>query len=1601
MATSSGRGGLSPSVRSRPHHIDKSASNLVQIQGVSPPKVTAPSVKSSRLKSLFALAGALSLASLAWGFATLQDDSGHPLTWPSGVVPLQIMVDDTAILSDGNTRARSIQAAVQQWNTQIISVQLAAQVSGPGSGVDNNGVNEVFFSNAPYSYRWGDNTLALTTIWSTGSTRLEADILFNPGFAWDSYRGDLHIYDIFVVYDIQRVALHELGHVLGLGHPDDHGQSVAAIMNTMVSNLDSLQADDIAGAQYLYGPDQMVPVFTGQTASRTVYAGVSAQFNVVGAGKPDPTYRWQRLPAGLGTWSDLANGGNYSGADTTSLLVTATAFAMSGDQFRCVATNLVGSSTSTPATLTVLATTPPEFTLQPSDLTLLTGQSVDLVATATGVPAPSIQWQRLSSVAGSTWTNLNFDLGNPGSGSTTSYQFVEQPGMEMNGDQFRCIATNLAGTATSNPARLTVIPYPPLVSTLPQNWSAYVGGSAELSVSGNGSGTLTYQWQVSLFGSADWTDLSDGSDYGGTRTILLKIASASSTLNGNSYRCLVTNEGGTTASNAAVLSVVMPAVPTITSQPSSENGPIGDSVDFSLLPYGAGHLTYVWQVSLAASGVWTNLTNTSPYSGTDSSRLRIAYLDPSLNGALYRCVVSNAGGSVTSDAALLTVNLPPVPDIAIQPSNVVSYLNNNAVFRVTVSGLGPFTYAWQALSASGIWSSLVGIGGYNGAETAVLTVTGVTAALDGASYRCVVTNLGGSVTSAAATLTLTLPPAPTIGNGGQPQNVTTDAGSTAVFTFYVASPASITFHWQVSLPGSQSWANVQLADGYLETMTNSGSFYVPTLTINNVGPSLDGSAYRCVASNAGGTATSAGAILTVAHVEPIPQEGVVATGAGSHSGFFVRSDGSLWAMGNNASGELGLGAQLTSISSPVPLATGVIAATGGSVHSLFIKSDQTLWGMGTEFYGELGDGQLSSTHNSAFQISTGVIAVTATAYSSYFIKNDGSLWAMGRNLDQHLGDGTSIDRAVPVQVASDVSAVAAGISHLLYLKADGSVWGVSSSNLAGQVAHSANPVPTPALITTGVVGIAAGDYHSALLKADGSVWTFGQNGSGQLGDGTVIQRIAPTQIATGASAVAARGNRTYFIKTDGTLWGTGSTFLGTGDNANRAFPVMIASEVVDVSVGNGQCYYVKTDGSLWSFGSNAFGMLGDGTTIDRATAVKVAFGTLVKPAPASNVVATAGAVPWAVRVAWNPTVGASSYEVWRSNVDDFSTATKVAGNISAPFFYDFSPVPRSALYWIVAVNAAGQNVSDPVSLSVVGPYAGARGDLNGDGRCDVLLTNTATGERAIWLMNGTTISAGASLGILSTSWVFSATGDFNGDGKADIFLTNTATGERAVWLMNGTTVAAGASLGILPTTYAISGVGDFNGDGKSDIVLTNTATGDRAVWLMNGASVNAGAFIGVLSTIWQISGIGDFNADGKADIVLTNTTTGDRAAWLMNGTEVSAGAYIGILPTVWSFSGIGDFDGDGKSDVVLSNTTTGDRAVWLMNGTSVSAGAYLGVLPSNWVFSQIGDFNGDGKADIFLTNTTTGDRAIWLMNGTTITSGAGLGALSNNWLIRN
>ena len=74
------------------------------------------------------------------------------------------------------------------------------------------------------------------------------------------------------------------------------------------------------------------------------------------------------------------------------------------------------------------------------------------------------------------------------------------------------------------------------------------------------------------------------------------------------------------------------------------------------------------------------------------------------------------------------------------------------------------------------------------------------------------------------------------------------------------------------------------------------------------------------------------------------------------------------------------------------------------------------------------------------------------------------------------------------------------------------------------------------------------------------------------------------------------------------------------------------------------------------------------------------------------------------------------------------------------------------------------------------------------------VANTTTGQVYIWIMNGSTLTSGASLGYVSSDWSVAVIGDFNGDGEADILWWNSTTGQVYVWFINGTTMTGGGGV---------------------------------------------------------------------------------------------------------------------------------------------------------------------------------------------------------------
>src|SRR6266566_9978577 len=150
--------------------------------------------------------------------------------------------------------------------------------------------------------------------------------------------------------------------------------------------------------------------------------------------------------------------------------------------------------------------------------------------------------------------------------------------------------------------------------------------------------------------------------------------------------------------------------------------------------------------------------------------------------------------------------------------------------------------------------------------------------------------------------------------------------------------------------------------------------------------------------------------------------------------------------------------------------------------------------------------------------------------------------------------------------------------------------------------------------------------------------------------------------------------------------------------------------------------------------------------------------------------------------------------------------------------------------------------------------------LNSGDSGSLMVEDVATTPHAVGLLfAGTSVDAianpiGQVLAFLGATMVSGGPNrsDFNGDGKADILWQNSSTGQRVIWLMNGTTHQSTVNLGTVPTTWSIVGSSDFNGDAKADILWQNSSTGQRLIWIMNGTVHTSNVSLGTVSTSWSI-----------------------------------------------------------------------------------------------------------------------------------------------------
>jgi alpha-tubulin suppressor-like RCC1 family protein len=342
-------------------------------------------------------------------------------------------------------------------------------------------------------------------------------------------------------------------------------------------------------------------------------------------------------------------------------------------------------------------------------------------------------------------------------------------------------------------------------------------------------------------------------------------------------------------------------------------------------------------------------------------------------------------------------------------------------------------------------------------------------------------------------------------------------------------------------------------------------------------------------------------------------------GAGDSYTVVAKPDGTVWTWGTNAEGQLGNGSTtpaVRKVPDQVPGLTTVTAIAAGRYHVLALLSDGSVWAWGNNAVGQLGDGS-NTTRRSPVPVNSlsGVTKIAAGTAFSVALKSDGTVYTWGDDGTGQLGDGTigGGSSTTPIQVTglSDVQYIAAGGSHALAVKNDGTVWawGLNSSGQLGNNSTSNSATPVQMIGVASASRVAGGGAHSVILKTDGTVMTTGYNNNGELGLGSGQGQYRTTAAAiasfTGVADVRAGENYSVVLKSDGTVWTWGRNHVGqlaTGNQDPRSTPGQVASLSAIGLIGTGWSHAIAatTTGVVKTWGTNTNGVLGDGTSTQKS-----------------------------------------------------------------------------------------------------------------------------------------------------------------------------------------------------------------------------------------------------------------------------------------------------------------------------------------------------------------------------------------------------------------
>jgi alpha-tubulin suppressor-like RCC1 family protein len=866
-----------------------------------------------------------------------------------------------------------------------------------------------------------------------------------------------------------------------------------------------------------------VPPEITQPLNQTNGAGSSAVFSITVTNGTAPFhYQWQEADTNsVSGWTNLANGGRISGANSNMLTISKVQTNDNGTSYSVIVTNYGGSATSSVAVLTVQTT--PLILVQPTptNQAMAVGATAALTVTAVGTVPLHYQWKLNG-------TNVVNVIGHI-IGATTNLLVISNA-QTNNSGTYTVVITNVDGALTSSVANVLVTNVPPGI-TQPISQTNGVGTTVVIFViPTNGTPPLHYQWQ--LFGT-NMANLS-GRITGATSNLL--TLSKVQLTNSGDYTVIVTNYGGSVTSSIATLTVVSTPIITMQPTPTNQSLAVGATMALAVSAVGTVPLHYQWKLN------GTNVANVPNHIiGATTNVLLIGNVQTT-NADTYTVVVTNVAGSVTSSNAYVTVtNVPPA--IGVQPLSQIVAGGVAVNLSVTVTnGTPPLYYQWQFngtnLVISGRRSQISG-------QNASQLIFRSAQATNSGDYTVIITNFAGSVTSSIAVLTVAATPLIT----SQPTNLTLAAGSTATFAVSAIGTAPLHYQWQLN--GN----NVSNATSRV-------------LTLNNV-QTNDSGTYSVIVSNRIGSVISSNAVLTVVAaplIQEQPTNQMVAVG--STATFTVTAIGApplsyQWQLDgtNLVDGDITSGSATSALTisnaqtnNTSTNYTVIVSNSFGSVTSSPVAL--TVVRLMVIAWGDDDSGQTDVP----LDLTNVMTAIAGGGFHCLALRTNGTVVAWG--------DNTYGQTDVPADLTNAV-AIAAGYVHSLALRADGTVtgWGAGTNNTGSFPEYGQVMVPAD---LTNVVAISAGFFHNLALQANGTVLAWGDNTYGQT-------NVPPD--LTNVVAIAGSGYVSLALTANGTVVAWGNNGFGQTN-----VPADLTN-VVAIAGGSDHCLALLANGAVVAWGA--------------------------------------------------------------------------------------------------------------------------------------------------------------------------------------------------------------------------------------------------------------------------------------------------------------------------------------------------------------------------------------------------------------------------------